>query len=450
MERSVLGLLIAAVCAEVAFPQTRGETPGWVARRPVAPGYFVGIGIARTEGDLPAARKAATQRALEDIALQVEARVFSQSRLKVEEGGEGMNQEYRSEIRTQTAGELAGVEVASTYEDGEHCWVYARLSVEEFQRRRQEKTAQARQGALALFSQAQGQEPAAALALYLSALGPLQQGAGDPLRVEYRGVPLALATEIPLRIQHLLSALRLESALKLPLLKQRAAVDQVLEVRARFREGAGQEGPAAGLPLRWRFVRGEGELVSSALTGEDGVARSRLRLVSAPDPVQMIEVRLDLAALLAPDSRPGLEPLLAGFSPPSVSIPLQVAPQVICLASQERNLGKTVSYLAPLIRGRLERGGQGLVEVPEGADLLVEIDARTREGTQWQGVWFAFLDLDLKARDRATGEEIYTAALNNIKGAGPDYEQAGVRAYAKAGKQLEGQILTELLDHLNR
>ncbi len=447
MERPVLGLLIAAVCVEAVFSQ---PLPGWVARRPVVPGYFVGIGIARTEDDLPTARKAATQEALNDIALQVEARVFSQSRLKVAEGGEGMNQEYRSEISTQTAEELQGVEIAGTYEDGEHCWVYARLSVEEFQRRRQEKAAQARQGALALFTQAQGKEPAAALALYLRALGPLQQGAGDPLNVEYRGVPLALATEIPLRIQQLLSVLRLEAAPGGIRLKQRASVDQVLEVRAFFSEGAGQDGPAAGLPLCWRFVRGEGQVLPTALTDKEGVARSRVRQVRDPDRHQMIEARLDLPAFLPPDNRRALEPMLAGFSPPSVNIPLQVTPQLICVTSQETNMGSAVSCLNSVVRGYLEQRGQGLVETPDQADLVVAISARVRQGAQWKELYFVYLDLELAVRDRATGEEIYTAILKDIKGAGQDYEQAGHRVYAKAGQQLEARVLAGLLDQLNR
>lgn len=443
----MFALLVGAVCAGAAFSQT---PPGWVARRPAAPGYFVGIGIARTEGDLPAARKAATQQALNDIALQVEARVFSRSRLKVEEGGEGMKQDYRSEIRTQAAEELEGVEIAGTYEDGEHCWVYARLSVEEFQHRRREKTAQARQGALALFTRAQGQEPAAALGFYLRALGPLQQGAGDPLNVEHRGVPLSLATEIPLRIQQLLSALRLEAAPGQIRLKQRAAVDQVLEVRARFKEGAGQEGPAAGLPLRWRFVRGEGQLFPTALTDKEGVARSRLRQVRDPYRLQQVEARLDLPALLAPDSRLAVEPLLAGYAVPCAVFSLQVDPEAIWVTCREVESDGEGSCLRSTVRAYLEGRGQCLVDAPDQADLVVEISTRVRQGAQWKGLYFVYLDVELAARDRATGEEIYTAVLNDIKGAGPDYEQARARAGARAGRQLEAPVLAELFDHLNR
>jgi hypothetical protein len=436
MERVLVGLLFGLACAEAALSQA---PPGWVVRRPAAPGYLVGIGVTRTEGDLPAARKAAAQQALGDIALQLEARVSSQARLEVEEGGEGMNQEYRSEIRTQTAGELEGVEIAGTYEDGEHCWVYARLSVEEFHRRRQERAAQARQEALALFARAQGQAPAAALALYLQALAPLQRAAGDPLHAEYQGLSLDLATEIPLRLQQLLSTLRLEAAPGQLRLRQRALLDQVLEVRAR-----GKEGPVAGLPLGWRFVQGEGQLVQASLTDQEGMARSRLRQVKAAQRFQQIEARPDLAALLAPESRVMVAPLLAGYALPRAVFSLQVEPEAIWVKGGE-DLG-----LDAVVRAYLEGQGQPLAALPGQADLVVEIRTRARQGAQWRELYFAYLDLELALRDRRTGEELGTAVLNQVKGAGPDYPQAQAMASARAGRQLEEQVLPELLTKLNR
>jgi len=435
MVTRVAGFFTAALCAAAAW----GEVPGWVVRRPVTPGYLVGIGAARTQGDLPAARQAAAQQALADIALQLEAKVSSQARLEVEEGGEGMSQEYRSEIRTRTTGELEGVEIAGTYEDGEHCWVYARLSVEEFHRRRQERAAQARQEALVLFARAQGQAPAEALGLYLQALGPLQRAAGNPLHAEYQGLLLDLATEIPLRLQQLLSTLRLEAAPGQLRLRQRVPLDQVLEVRVR-----GKEGPVAGLPLGWRFVRGEGQLVLASLTDQEGLARSRLKQVQAAQRFQQIEARPDLAALLTPESRAAVVPLLAGFALPRAVFSLQVEPEAIWVKGGE-GLG-----LDAVVRAYLEGQGQPLAATPGQADLVVEIRTRLRQGAQWKGVYFVYLDLELGVRDRATGGEIYTAVLNDMKGAGTDYEQAGQRACARAGRQLEEQVLPELLKGLNR
>ena len=443
---AVFGLLIAVFCATAAFSQARRERPSWVAVRPREAECFVGIGIALIEGDLPAAREQALRSALNDIALQVEARVSSDARLLSAEGAGETHQEYRSEVRTTAAEDLEGVEIAGTYEDGQHCWVYARLPAAQFQRRRQEKREQARQMARECFSLAEGAAPAAALALYLRGFAALQLAPGEPLRVMHRGEEISLAAEIPLRMQRLLSAIRLEAVPIGATPKQGAAVDLLLEIRARSAGGR----PVQGLPVRFAFVRGGGELIPAALTGEEGVARSRLQRVRAPDPVQIIEARLELAALAAPDSRAAMEQRLRGFTLPAAILLLEVVPRTVYVASEEENLGQPFSCLGLLLREGLERRGQVLEETPGRAELRVELRARTREGTQWQGICFAFLDLSLALRDRVSGTEIFTASLSSVKGAGPDYEQAGLRAFEKAGQQLEEQLLDELLDHLSR
>ncbi|MSR82813.1 MAG: hypothetical protein EXS58_07790 [Candidatus Latescibacteria bacterium] len=243
--------------------------------RPVLPGYWVGIGLARIGEDLPAARAAATHSALEDIALQLEAQVHSATRLRVREEDTGMSQEYRSEISIQTGGELKRVEIAGTYEDTEHCWVYARLSMEEFRRERQEEVEGARRQVQALFLQAESSETVEALGRYLGALVALRQAAGDPLVVVYRGQQLALATEIPLRFQQLLARIHLEPVVIGKALKQGARVDQALEVRTRLKEGR----PLSGLPLYFRFVRGAGALDPVAVTDSLGMGRSVLHQV---------------------------------------------------------------------------------------------------------------------------------------------------------------------------
>ena len=109
-----------------------------------------------------------------------------------------------------------------------------------------------------------------------------------------------------------------------------------------------------------------------------------------------------------------------------------------------------VFYLGALVSEYLERRGQGLVAGPEQAELVVELSARTREGARLQGICFSLLDLELVVRDKRAGEEIFTTSIKGIKGAGPDYEQAGIKAYEKAGQQLKEQVLPDLLDHLNR
>lgn len=445
MEPLVLAFVLAGTWAAGAAQ----DPPAWVLHRPAPAGYLVGIGIAQMDGDLPSARKEATRSALEDIALQVKAQVSGTSYLRLTEGAGGLGQEFRTEINTRTAEELPGAEIAGTYEDSRHCWVYARLSLDDFQQWRGARAARARDRVLSRLGRAQGETPVAALALYLSALAPLRE-CGDSLEAEVGGARLSLGTEIPFRIQRLLSGLRLEARPLGDTLRQRAALDEVLEVRASFTSPEGGQIPAAGLPLHWRFAQGEGALEASSSTGGDGVGRSRLGKVWAPQPLQRVEVRPDLAALLPPAIRSELEPQLRAFAAPAATIHLPVSPQRVFLSSEEWNLGEPVCVLAPVVSARLEGLGQGLVAEPEQADLVVELRARTRPGPRSGGIGFAFLDLELRAHDRGTGEEIYSAALRAVKGAATDWNLAGLNAYAKAGRQLEGSLLNEMLAQLNR
>ena len=442
MATGAWGLLLGAAVAGAA---TAPRLPVWVGTRPAMPGYWVGIGLARIAGDLPAARAAATRNAVADIALQLEAQIQGSSRLRVHEEGSGMSQEYRSEISVHTGGDLKGVEIAGTYEDAEHCWVYARLSMEEFGRRRREQVEAARTQVQALFLQAEKSETVQALGLYLGALVALRQAAGDPLLMQYRGQQLALATEIPLRFQQLLSQVELETAAVGKPLKQGARVEQVLEVRIRLRQGR----PLAGLPLHFRFTRGAGALDMAAVTDRQGVGHSVLHQVKGKETIQAVEVRPDLVALGSAEHRALLEQVLAGFAVPSASIALQVQPQTICVTSREANLSQPMSYLGPLVRNRLQRSGRALVEDPAQAELQVVIDATTRPGSCVQGVYFALLDLSLRVTNRVTGEEIYTTGLSQIKGSGTDYGQAGLRAYTRAGDRLEQEVLGQITDHLN-
>lgn len=126
-----------------------------------------------------------------------------------------------------------------------------------------------------------------------------------------------------------------------------------------------------------------------------------------------------------------------------------IQPQTLGVTSREANLNQPLHYLEPVVRNCLQRSGQGVVKDPDQAELLIAIDAATRPGHCVQGVYFAFLDLSFRLTNRNTGEEIYTVGLNQIKGSGTDYPQAGFSAYARAAERLEREVLAAMAEHLN-
>ena len=347
----LIGLLVSAV-----FPTAALSEPLWVLIRPKLDGYFVGIGVAQRAENLPESRDRALERALKNIATQIETSVLGEIYMKDTEKAGEIRQEYRVEIKTMVSATLEGVEIVDTWEDTENCWVYARLSAARFERLRQEKIENARRLAFNHFSKAEGlgaDATAEALSLYVQALRPLHDSLGDPLRVIHRGKAITMDTEIPLRIQSILSSIELEaSSVKTPL-KCGTTIDVPLEVMAFFKDEKGTRRTINGMPIRFAFEKGRGDLGATVWTGNGGRAISRLREIHDPASVQIVRARIDLASFLFEGTRDvALHQQLVGHAVPHAIFQLHILRQMVCVISDESNLGHSLEmpYIQPIVK----------------------------------------------------------------------------------------------------
>ena len=457
--RTPAALLLGMVLVTGVAPQAEqtDQPPSWVSRRPSADAYFVGIGVAPREDDLGASRDRALKYALGDIAAQIETDVLSETRLEDVEDAESLEQRYHAEITTMVSGRLEGVEIVDTWEGRSNCWAYARLSRDAFHRLRQERIDRARLLALELYTEAEDQlaagGTAAALSLYVQALVPLGQCLGDPLEATHRGDTLVLRAQVPLGIQTLVSSLRLEAAPVDSPLKQGANIDVPLQVVAHEEDAAGSRRAVAGLPVAYAFTRGSGDLEGRAWTAGDGVAASRLTAIRGPDRSQLVTARIDLESFLS-ETDDGVVAAgeLRRFPAPSSVFHLECLPRTAYMASSESNLGRdlAVPHLEPLIRAALQHHGLVFAADTEQADLTVELDASTRQGQEFQGIYFAFLDLTVAVTDRRSGDEVFSSSLTGAKGAGPSHEDAGIKAYEAAAEEVRRSILPGLFAEIDR
>ena len=446
----LIGLLVSAV-----FPTAALSEPLWVLMRPKLDGYFVGIGVAQRAENLPESRDRALERALKNIATQIETSVLGEIYMKDTEKAGEIRQEYRVEIKTMVSATLEGVEIVDTWEDTENCWVYARLSAARFERLRQEKIENARRLAFNHFSKAEGlgaDATAEALSLYVQALRPLHDSLGDPLRVILRGKAITMDTEIPLRIQSILSSIELEaSSVKTPL-KCGTTIDVPLEVMAFFKDEKGTRRTINGMPIRFAFEKGRGDLGATVWTGNGGRAISRLREIHDPASVQIVRARIDLASFLFEGTRDvALHQQLVGHAVPHAIFQLHILRQMVYVISDESNLGHSLEmpYIQPIVKEQLGEVGLGFVDRPGQADLVIEIDAQTREGNRFQDIYFSFLDMTFSVRDR-NRDELFHTSLIDVKGSGRSFEQAGIKAFQIAGEPLLEMVLPNMLDELNR
>jgi hypothetical protein len=265
-------LILTALLPTPALPQiSRASTkPYWLLKRPQDAGFGVGIGVARIRDNLAASRDRALTNALQNIATQIETRVWGETQIKDRETSHRLEQTYRIDLTTMVSTHLAGVEIVDTWQGTHHTWIYARLDTIKFAR------------------------------------------------------------------------LRLEKAMQ---------------------------------PRRTVYLK----------TSESNMQH----------PVH----------------------------PP---------------------------HLRPLIRTGLSAAGLTLTAQENQADLVLTLHARTRQGYHFESIFFSFLNMTLSLSESATGDELFHTSLTSLKGSGINYQQAGLKAFEKAGKAFNKTLLPKLLQALDQ
>ena len=124
--------LIALLFTWATAPAARAgdRTPAWVQDRPHQPGYLVGIGVAGHDGDLGEARNRSLGHALADLSMQIRARVQGAVTVRTRETGGHFVDEVESLSLSRSQATMEGVEIVATWMGNDHCWTFARLSLE--------------------------------------------------------------------------------------------------------------------------------------------------------------------------------------------------------------------------------------------------------------------------------------------------------------------------------
>ena len=117
---------------------------------------------------------------------------------------------------------------------------------------------------------------------------------------------------------------------------------------------------------------------------------------------------------------------------------------IVYIQSQETNFDKTVHLLEPKLKAELSKQGCSFTTTLEKADWLLTIDASTREGSEMEGIYIAFLDATITLVERKTNKEIYANNFTDLKGGSIDYERAGRRAYDSGLQKITKEIIRSM------
>ena len=451
--RAPLCLSILSMVSQVEFAEAK--KPDWVSTKPVSRDYYIGIGAAAR--DTPDYIQTAKSAALNDLASEISISVDSELLNQVTENDEGMEQEFKAKILTSTSANLEDYEMVGTWESKTHYWVHYRLAKSAYEAQKKRRQSAAASLAVDFLEKAATQEKQGdipqTLMLYVKALESLRDFIAEPLRARVGGKEVILNNEITFNLQRILAQVKLKASGGKVEGKVNKSLPKPLKVSAMFQDDAGGEAPLAGMALGFGFVRGAGELVERVTTDDGGVASCRVAKVKADDKLQIVTARVDLLSWLGEGGEHGLAAaVLRTVDVPQARFILSITGVSASIASKEINLGQPlkVPVLEPVLKNALVDEGFSFTDDESQADMLIEISAQTRQGTEIYGQYVAFLDFNISVLDLATGEETFKHSEQKVKGIQLSFESAGLEAFKKGGEVMIAEMLPRMLEVIRR
>jgi hypothetical protein len=184
-------------------------------------------------------------------------------------------------------------------------------------------------------------------------------------------------------------------------------------------------------------------------TDESGDVTYNLVSVKSPVKYQKLIVSIDLPTLLSIDTLSiDYKKIKKEAVVPAIALNITVTGNVLYCSSKERNLGNelTTSYLREGVKDALSKTGFEFTTDITHADYILNIESNTRQGSSFDELYFSYLDASLSLIDQGEKKEVFTSQYADIKGAGTNYEGAGIKAYTAAVKKIE----KDLSDYFNK
>jgi len=200
--------------------------------------------------------------------------------------------------------------------------------------------------------------------------------------------------------------------------------------------------PMAGIPIEFINNNG-GSVYCSTVTDKNGIATCKVKNITGEYKNQVIVAVLDVERFLSNPSSEFAQNQLENKGIPKASFKVTVLPSTIYVKADENNFGQSldVKLIEPQVKESLAGYGFDFKDSNSGVDYVIKIRASSRKGGNVSGVYFAYVDVTISVYDTQLGKEIYKDSINNLKGGGGTFDQAGGKAYYKAAEQVKDKIV---------
>jgi len=429
------------------------EKPVWLEERPVSSKYYIGIGSAdKIENELDY-HQVAKDNALQDLSSEINVNISGEMVHDISEKAGVVEEDLRSQIRSSSKAFLEGFEQVGIWEDDYEYWVYYRLDKNTYTRKKEERLARAAQLGLDFYSKALHEEQkkniSSALNMQIQSLSAIQEFIAEPLEVELDGHKIILQNEMYSSMQALLNKIELKAITPRIEAQGGQPLPSLLSVIVRYKEDTASNINVSGLPIGFKFIRGQGNLDEWVRSDSSGQANCRVNRVAVGEKLQIIQAKLYLQEMLPEHFSELARNVALGMVVPNTRFILSVSGMTAFVEVQEKNLGKelNIPLFEPYLKKALADYGFSFTDDVAQADILIELDADVRQGAKVYGLFSAFADFNISLTDLRSGEEIYKNGFTDIKGIQLDFEKAGLKALQEAAGKVD-QLMPEILKPL--
>ncbi len=292
----ILILLLAGCASKKKQAQIlEASKPLWLKERPTHPSYFSGIGITSKVGSPILYEEKAKERALVDLASQINTRINTETTLRRFEDVTGVHEYLSSRIKATSTEFLEGYEYLDKWEDNDYYYVFLRLSKQEFFTRKAERKEQAIKNALLKYSQAIEQENTKAyfeaMRLYASCLDLLSGYVNEETSTLINDEKIDLVENSKIRLTRLVRNLSISASQHTIEASDR---QRIKEGTITFKVQAGNNSIASNIPVRFSYTGG---YLVNELGKSDKSGLVPSPLLSITDSEEKLSVKVDLIQL---------------------------------------------------------------------------------------------------------------------------------------------------------
>ena len=247
---------------------------------------------------------------------------------------------------------------------------------------------------------------------------------------------------LPIEIQkmRLLNFITLTSDLK----KITVKCNQVINTPYKIKASTSLESKSvvSNIPVSF-LLNNQVRPLSVILANESGDVAYTIVSIKSPAKFQKLTASVDLATYINIDTvSTDFRKIKKEAHLPTAILNVTVTGNVLFCSSRELNLGNelTTSFLREGVKDALSKIGFAFTTDIAQADYVLKIESNTRKGSSFDDLFFSYLDASVTLIDQSQKKEVFSSQYAEIKGAGTNYEGAGIKAYSSGVKKIEKDL----------